>query len=610
MATKLYYWAYEEPDIAPAPRSNWPITNGFVRRRLRLTQHQDTEEITFPNDVAGSSGWRLFVQLISDPLAAGNQFNSGKFVNIITRVKGESSTTIDRYPVVMYLCNSAGENPRNIIGYYSPSGWTVIQDYYQGILHWTGWISGSVNLTSQEGDRLVIELGYGRGSGRSLENTTIMLGGVGEDHVPSQFPGDTSGTVPLTHFTNYDLAWLQPPITYIDLIDIGDALSSIFSNAAATVVDAAVTDELIGATATVDIDEISQALEQILATGSLAFGDTSQSIDALGEIEAQVPLLADGQADEFIGLHLFKSLADGGEANEALGNDAVVLLNDAGLAVDASAPATGLVALADTADALGVLSAVFVALVVTDSGTAGEVIDRDVSAVLPEQAFALHDLNASAEVFIADTANAIDDIGLNTEIVQKSFSDSALAIEALTTAVSFTLSDFGESIEEVEINIAVFVNDSAAAISTLFADVSVALNEAAFSGEAIPAAIFLDFGDQATGDVTVYVPNPIVFGDSGSSSEVLEASSALMLPDGGQGIEAFTASVAVMLIEVWTFADVLGASKPVFLSEQAIAIDSGESNVPGSLAGTMNYLARTAPDIKGGIKKWYGISAT
>ncbi len=197
MATRFYYEATNTPPVSPAFGSGYASTAVAVRRNLVLAKAATTESRTGSlADVANDND--LIVQLVSAPLA-GNQTITGTYSLVSRGKKGASTDVVNkRWRRVAVVSNDGSTVRAEILAPGPTSSTTSLSaTTLQGQQHATAGAVGTVNAL--DGDRIVIELGYGQATAGTTSQWEMILGGTGTDHANSN--GDVSGTVPWSEFS-------------------------------------------------------------------------------------------------------------------------------------------------------------------------------------------------------------------------------------------------------------------------------------------------------------------------------------------------------------------------------------------------------------------------
>lgn len=197
MATRFYYRANQLPPVQPAFGSGYADTSVAVRRCLTLAQESATEsDVGNLADVANDND--LIVQLISPPLA-GDVTITGTYSLVSRGKKGASTDVVNkRWRRVAVVSMDGGTVRNEILAPSATASTTSLSaTTLQGQQHANGGAVGTVNALN--GDRIVIELGYGQATAGTTSQWEMILGGTGTDHANAN--GDTTGTVPWSEFS-------------------------------------------------------------------------------------------------------------------------------------------------------------------------------------------------------------------------------------------------------------------------------------------------------------------------------------------------------------------------------------------------------------------------
>ena len=217
MVTRFYYEANTVPVVTPPFDVNWTTTANAVRRKLRLDQVAATETISGTlGGGAGNTG--LAVQLISEPLAAQTFPGTGFVLNgIVSRGRElDVADNIDkRYRILKVVSNDGTTVRATLATFATPGDATELSTSLSGQTHTTG--GQLTEFTCIDGDRLVLEIGYGESAAGTTPNWEMGLGGSGTDHVLAT-NNDTTGTVPWFEL-GIDVAF--PPTEEVPVATVG-----------------------------------------------------------------------------------------------------------------------------------------------------------------------------------------------------------------------------------------------------------------------------------------------------------------------------------------------------------------------------------------------------
>ncbi len=202
MATRLYYVASTPPPQAPAFDAGWSSTASAVRRRLAAAQASATE--TLSGSVANTST-ALVVQLVSPPLAA--QTISGSFTLVSRGRELDPTDNVNQRWRSVRVFSADGSTLRGTLNAYGVTGSTT--EFAATLAGQPHAVNGSLSpVACQDGDVLVVEVGYGLSGTGTTPQWEMVLGGTGTDHSTSI--NDASGSVPWVEFSA-DLVF-QPPV--------------------------------------------------------------------------------------------------------------------------------------------------------------------------------------------------------------------------------------------------------------------------------------------------------------------------------------------------------------------------------------------------------------
>jgi hypothetical protein len=206
MATRFYFpWA-TAADVSPAITGSWTVSNTAVWRKLADTKGSSTIQFasafTLGGDsVATSACERVYV---SAPMAAGNVFTATTHTfsgELMTREWGITDNA-DRIYVLIKIVSEDGNTVRGTIVNFGTYGTTSeFSNNTIGscrIIGYNDALTGSV--TTQSGDRLVVEIGFYTASGTSPQ-ANGKWGENGTDIAANTNSG-TTNTCPWIEFSN------------------------------------------------------------------------------------------------------------------------------------------------------------------------------------------------------------------------------------------------------------------------------------------------------------------------------------------------------------------------------------------------------------------------
>lgn len=196
MATRLYMVATTAPSATPTPDGGWPDTAQMVRRTLATTQAATTE--TLSGTTSGAAGnYALVVQLISPPLS-GAQSISGTWTAISRGRELDALDNLNSRARAARVYDSGGTLRGTLVAQGAAASTTEMGTALGGQQH--ALTSGVTTVAAQDGDYIVVELGFGH---NAVTGTTpqweMALGGAGTDHGTAN--NDATGTVPWVEFS-------------------------------------------------------------------------------------------------------------------------------------------------------------------------------------------------------------------------------------------------------------------------------------------------------------------------------------------------------------------------------------------------------------------------
>ena len=201
MATRLYYVASTVPAQSPPFDAGWSSTADAVRRTLAGSQGAATETLS---GSVGNTSTALVVQLVSPPLAA--QTISGSFTLVSRGRELNTTDNVNQRWRSVRVFSADGSTLRGTLNSYGVTGSTT--EFAATLAGQPHAVNGSLSpVVCQDGDVLVVEVGYGLSGTGTTPQWEMVLGGTGTDHSTSI--NDASGSVPWVEFSA-DLAF-QPP---------------------------------------------------------------------------------------------------------------------------------------------------------------------------------------------------------------------------------------------------------------------------------------------------------------------------------------------------------------------------------------------------------------
>lgn len=198
MVTRMYPAATSAAQVSPTFDAGWVSTTGAVRRRLALTKASATETRATVTVTSGANNETLGFQCVSDPLD-GAQTITGT-VTIMTRGRELATTdNVDRRARGIRVVSGDGSTVR---GTLLTQGFNASDTAELGTSV-TGYRAANAtslsSVSAQDGDRIVVELGYGMSSTGTTPQFDMVVGGNGTDCANAD--GTSTGTVPWVEFS-------------------------------------------------------------------------------------------------------------------------------------------------------------------------------------------------------------------------------------------------------------------------------------------------------------------------------------------------------------------------------------------------------------------------
>lgn len=197
MATRLYGVATTAAPVSPGFDAGWQSTTGAVRRSLSTSKAAATETRSAVAITSGANNECLGFQLVSPPLNAGAIAGT---VTIMTRGRELATTdNVDRRARCAYVVSRDGSTVRGTLlaQGFDTGATTELGTTLAGYRAANATALSSV--TAQQGDRIVVELGYGMSGTGTTPQFDMVVGGNGTDHANAD--GDTTGAVPWVEFS-------------------------------------------------------------------------------------------------------------------------------------------------------------------------------------------------------------------------------------------------------------------------------------------------------------------------------------------------------------------------------------------------------------------------
>jgi hypothetical protein len=199
VATKLYFEATTAAPITTGPHGAWETTAAMRRRKLRVGQQAATEEnVAFSIGADANSNACAF-QLISDPLE-GAQTISGTY-NLVTKGNEVAGTdNVNKRWRGLYVVSGDGATLRGTLDALAATASTTeLTSGGSGTGQSHAVNGGLTSVNALDGDRIVVEIGYGVGTSGTTPQADMIIGGSGTDHANAN--NDATGTVPWMEFS-------------------------------------------------------------------------------------------------------------------------------------------------------------------------------------------------------------------------------------------------------------------------------------------------------------------------------------------------------------------------------------------------------------------------
>jgi hypothetical protein len=196
MATRLYGVPSTAAPVSPGFGA-WTTTAQAVRRSLSLTKSGTAETLTNVSVTSGAGNNALAFQLVSEPLG-GAQTITGT-VTIVTR--GRELATQDNIQSRVRTIKVYSQDGNTLRGTLLALGAHSVTTELGTTL--AGYPAASAqalsSVSAQNGDRIVVEIGYGMTTTGTTPLYDMSIGGTGTDHANSE--GDATGTIPWVEFS-------------------------------------------------------------------------------------------------------------------------------------------------------------------------------------------------------------------------------------------------------------------------------------------------------------------------------------------------------------------------------------------------------------------------
>lgn len=175
----MYYVANAPATVTPAFQGGWTTTAAAVRRQLATAKGAPTETVqgTLGGNINDNA---LAVQLISSPLN-GAQSVTGTW-DIVSRVRElDVADNVNKRWRMLYVVTLDGSTVRGTAVTNAATASTAeFSTTFAGQQHAVGGTVTTVN--AQDGDRIVVELGFGESTTGTTPIWETVLGGNGTDH--------------------------------------------------------------------------------------------------------------------------------------------------------------------------------------------------------------------------------------------------------------------------------------------------------------------------------------------------------------------------------------------------------------------------------------------
>lgn len=202
MATRLYYGYSAVPTVSPAFDGSWEATGSAVRRWLvnkkdptNVAALESLAVATTLNSPAGAVDV-LIAQYVSSPLS-GAQTISGAIKSII-RAQESNAAADMRAQCVIWVMKSDGTSRGTLIATDTSALSNEFNTSLRDIKYPKGWTGSGTTPTSvaaQDGDRIVVELGYRKHENATTSRTgTLSLGNPEGTDCPEDETTTTANT--------------------------------------------------------------------------------------------------------------------------------------------------------------------------------------------------------------------------------------------------------------------------------------------------------------------------------------------------------------------------------------------------------------------------------
>jgi hypothetical protein len=222
MATRFYFVATEAAPITPAFDASWFDVTGALRRMMRTAAQGGkvaaTEDRLNVAVTSGAGNETLGFQLISEPLEAQTIATAGTMELVSKGRELAGTDNINQRLLSVRVFSNDGNTLRGTLEAFKNGGGTTELGTTAGGLGQQHMIASDIDadVVCQQGDRLVVEIGYGLNGTGTTPLYDMRIGGNGTDHANAN--NDATGAVPwfeisqnLTFFTP---AGVGPPFRH------------------------------------------------------------------------------------------------------------------------------------------------------------------------------------------------------------------------------------------------------------------------------------------------------------------------------------------------------------------------------------------------------------
>src|SRR3990167_4997182 len=200
MVTRLYFPSAGSPLLSPAIDSVWDAFGEKSRWPMNKVRGTSASAIGTQVSWTAASAAALDRQYIGDPMAAGNTFNGATLTGQLMVREYATGDNSQYLYCGIRICNSVGTVRTTLI---TTATHTTLAEFINNASHRNAKIfdgdavPSTATYSTGDGDRLVIEIGYGDNAGASPEGS----GKFGEDG--SDLPINNTQTTP------YGNPWIE-----------------------------------------------------------------------------------------------------------------------------------------------------------------------------------------------------------------------------------------------------------------------------------------------------------------------------------------------------------------------------------------------------------------